>query len=230
MPTAEIKVDKSTTTKSFANLSIISWNVCEARASEAAPDLDQRTQVASKLIREEVLCPRLAAHSPNSSFEQKLPDVVALQECPTGTWGQEEFGPYGYVSMGTQLSHCGWVDLLILRELADNARPIPLKINSADNLPSVACVLVLPNKTEVAFSSSHLSPFKDGAADRAQEYRKLTEIVTKECSNCVMMGDYNMRQSEDSVFENMSGGGWIDAWKGCGANPSLKFTWDTFTK
>ena len=145
-------------------------------------------------------------------------------------WGQEEFGPYGYVSMGTQLSHCGWVDLLILKELADNARPIPLKINSADNLPSVACVLVLPNKTEVAFSSSHLSPFKDGAADRAQEYRKLTEIVTKECSNCVMMGDYNMRQSEDSVFENMSGGGWIDAWKGCGANPSLKFTWDTFTK
>lgn len=116
------------------------------------------------------------------------------------------------------------------KELADNARQIPLKIKSVDNLPSAACVLVLPDKTKVAFSSSHLSPFKIAQQIEPKEYRKLNEAVTKECSNCVMLGDYNMRQTEDSTFENMSDGGWEHAWKGCGANPSLKFTWDTFTK
>ena len=157
LPSAANKTYENTA-KSFVNLSVISWNICEARTSESAPNLDQRTQVAFKLIREECL----AAHPQNASSERKLPDVIALQECPFDTWGQEEFGSYGYVSMGTQSSHCGWVDLLIRKELADNARPIPLKIDSADNLPSVACVLVFPDKTEVAFSSSHLSPFKDG--------------------------------------------------------------------
>ena len=68
-----------------------------------------------------------------------------------------------HVSMGTQSTHCGWVDLLILKELADTAKLIPWNI-TANNVPSVACMLVLPYKTEVAFSSSHLSPFNDGAA------------------------------------------------------------------
>lgn len=204
-----------TTSSSFLSITAISWNICEAKASAAAPNPEQRRHESSRLIREECLTALLST-----------PDVIALQECPSRDWGQKEFGSFGYVSMGTQMSHCGWVDLLIRRELKDNSKPIQLNWK----LPSVACVITLPNNTEVAFSSSHLSPFNDGARERASEFAELAETMTSVCSQCVMLGDYNMRQSEDYAFENMSGQEWVDAWKECGSNPMLKFTWDTFTK
>lgn len=198
---------------SFHHLTCVSWNICEASASAAAPDKGQRIREASRLIREECL-------------SDCTPDVIALQECPTAKWGLEAFGSLGYISMGTQTSHCGWVDLLVRKELTRDAHPIEL----GNTLPSVACTITLFDDTKVAFSSSHLSPFAEGASNRAKEYQQLTESVLKECANCVMLGDYNMRQNEDRAFERMTGGGWIDAWKGCGADNYQKFTWDSCTK
>lgn len=186
---------------SSLKLTFVSWNICEAKASAAAPDPTQRTQHASLLIREEFLSSCSAEHRISS----KLPDIIALQECPSPSWGQEAFVPFGYTSMGTKMSHCGWVDLLVCQDLAHNSRPINL--GSWLDLPSVACVVTLLNQTDIAVSSSDLAPFGDGASERAEEFSELAKVVTKECSNCVMLGDYNMRQSEDRTFENMCGGG-----------------------
>eukprot|EP00986_Skeletonema_menzelii_P018964 scaffold27037_cov134-Skeletonema_menzelii.AAC.11 len=41
----------------------------------------------------------------------------------------------------------------------------------------------------------------------------------------ILLGDYNMRQSEDTSIENILG---IDAWKAAGSNYRSKFTWDSF--
>jgi len=42
----------------------------------------------------------------------------------------------------------------------------------------------------------------------------------------ILLGDYNMRQSEDKAIENILG---IDAWKAAGSNYRNKFTWDSFS-
>lgn len=127
--------------------------------------------------------------------------------------------------MGTQSSHCGYVDLLLKEELARRSRPI---VSRRGNLPSVATTIILPNRTRIAVSSSHLAPFKEGSSTRAMQCETLMKIMTEECDNCILLGDFNMRAFEDKTTENLCGGEWIDAWKGCGSNVGVKFTWDSF--
>ncbi len=122
---------------------------------------------------------------------------------------------------GTTLSHCGYVDLLLKKQLAEQSRPISLD----EHLASVACRIVLPNKTTISVSSSHLAPFKDGAGTRLRQCQHLKESLRQESDNMILLGDYNMRQSEDTAIENILG---IDAWKAAGSNYRSKFTWDSF--
>eukprot|EP00984_Skeletonema_dohrnii_P019519 scaffold9347_cov195-Skeletonema_dohrnii-CCMP3373.AAC.5 len=196
-------------------LSIVSWNIAEAAPSFAAPCFDTRSRDAPRLIRECIL---------GSGRSSRPPDIIALQECPYPSFGTETFVEQGYVSAGgTTLSHCGYVDLLLKKQLAENSRPISLD----RNLSSVACRIALPNQTTISVSSSHLAPFKHGAGTRLRQCQNLKESLHQESgNNMILLGDYNMRQSEDKAIENILG---IDAWKAAGSNYRNKFTWDSFS-
>ena len=75
-------------------LTLLSWNISNAKPSFSAPNIHQRAQDAPRLIREECL--------------RYTPDIIALQECPYPQFGTEEFTDDGYISAGTQQSHCGY--------------------------------------------------------------------------------------------------------------------------
>mmetsp|Transcript_24730 Transcript_24730/g.51791 ORF Transcript_24730/g.51791 Transcript_24730/m.51791 type:complete len:344 (+) Transcript_24730:66-1097(+) len=232
-------------------LTILSWNISNAQPSSSSPNPHQRARESSRLIR--LACLEANAGTPPSSrrpstsstsshgsrTRQSPPDIIALQESPYPTWGDEEFGSSGYVSMGTQMTHCGYVDLLLRSELARTSRPLPLRVGAqstqqsvisdiAVNLPSVATTILLPNRTRVAVSSSHLAPFKENEALRAYQCQSLMKILSDECDNCIVIGDMNMRASEDKMVEKFDNKSWIDAWKECGSDKSVKFTWDSF--
>ena len=204
-------------------LTLLSWNISNAHPSYSTPDSARRSEESPRLIREECLRPNANANAPSSP-----PDIIALQECPYPSFGEEEFGQSGYVSMGTQQSHCGYVDLLVRKELAigNNARPI--RTVREHNLPSVAATIVLPNETKIAASSSHLAPFKDGAFQRITQCMTLMDLLNDQADNCILLGDFNTRAAEDSGIENACGGGWIDAWKETGSKSDAKFSWNSF--
>lgn len=191
---------------------MVSWNIAEAVPSFSAPSFSKRERDAPRLIRDCVL---------SLGKNKRRPDIIALQESPYPSFGTEIFSEQGYVSVGgTKLSHCAYVDLLLMKELAEQAKPISLR----SDLPSVACRVLLPNKTTISVSSSHLAPFKTGARIRLKQCQDLRESLLRESANMISLGDYNARQIEDKDMENLLG---IDAWKAAGSNRN-KFTWDSF--
>jgi endonuclease/exonuclease/phosphatase family metal-dependent hydrolase len=191
-------------------LTVVSWNIAEAAPSFSASDSIRREREAPRLIRECILGGR------------DRPDIIALQECPYPSFGTETFAEQGYVSVsGATRSHCGYVDLLLKKQLAERSRPISLR----SDLSSVASRIILPNKTVISVSSSHLAPFKTGARQRVIQCQYLVESLRHESDNMIFLGDYNARQSEDSAIENLLG---IDAWKAAGSKFRNKFTWDSF--
>ena len=151
--------------------------------------------------------------------------------------------------MGTRPSHCGYVDLLVRGGLTatmtttttttggdcDDARrrrrrrPTATAISTERyGLPSVAAAIEFPNGAIVAVSSSHLAPFKDGAQHRLVQCAMLMSLMSERADDCVLLGDFNARASEDRGMEGSDGGGWIDAWKCTGSRSGDKFTWDSF--
>lgn len=208
-------------------LTIVSWNIANAQPSAAADCPSLRSQELPRLLTDEILRSHFF-NSPNqqaSSQSQpyRHPDVIALQESPSPSWATNVFTQFGFTSIGTQMSHSGYCDLLVSAELAQQASPL---LGMRD-VPAVAATVVLPNDIKVAVSSCHLSPFGEGAYDRQVESEEIMQAMSKESSNCILMGDFNMRQAEDKTVENLCGGGWIDAWKAGGSNKQLKFTWDS---
>eukprot|EP00984_Skeletonema_dohrnii_P020348 scaffold9889_cov96-Skeletonema_dohrnii-CCMP3373.AAC.2 len=190
------------------SLTIVSWNINEAKCSNVAPDPTLRTREAPRLIREEIL--------------RSQPDVIALQESPNPLFGTEKFA--GYVSVaGTAQSHSGHVDLLVRRELASGAKQISLQ-----HIPAVAATLTLQNRTRIAIASLHLAPSKELAAERIHECESIMKKLTSRAQGVILAGDFNMRQSEDKTTEKLCGGNWVDAWKeATNSNPKKKFTWNT---
>jgi len=190
------------------SLTIVSWNINEAKCSNVAPDPALRTREAPRLIREEIL--------------RSQPDVIALQESPNPLFGTEKFA--GYVSVaGTAQSHSGHVDLLVKRELASDAKQISLQ-----HIPAVAATFTLQNRTRIAIASLHLAPSKELAAERIHECESIMKKFTSRAQDVILAGDFNMRQSEDKTTEKLCGGNWVDAWKeATSSNPNKKFTWNT---
>ena len=196
-------------------LTLLSWNISKTQPSFSAPNFTQRSRDSPRLIREECL------------HRTPSPDIIALQECPYPSFGDEEFGPSGYVSVGTNPSHFGYVDLLVRKGLTEgNVQPMATVQES--RLPSVAATIELPNETKINVSSSHLAPFKDGAYERYTQCMNLMNLLNWQTDNCILMGDFNMRMAEDEGVENLWDGGWIDAWKETGSNSATKFTWNSY--
>lgn len=214
-------------------LTLLSWNLSNASPSCMAPDTAQRARRAPFLIRDECVL--------------SSPDIIALQECPSPSFGRDVFGSHGYISMGTRPSHCGYVDLLVREGLTMSSSSTTVAAEARKrkrpstgtttimtdfyNLPSVACHIDLPNGVTIAVSSSHLAPFKDGASERLAQCTTLMKLMTQNggtIDNCILLGDFNARAAEDIKIENAVGGKWLDAWKCTGSDPNTKFTWDSF--
>ncbi|KAL7537238.1 hypothetical protein ACHAXR_007682 [Thalassiosira sp. AJA248-18] len=227
-------------------LSIISWNISQIPLSDvsaAAPDPALRAQDSSRLICEECLRPHFASQQQDGNTH--LPDIIALQECPDEQWGSMVFGQIGYISMGTQESHSGFVDLLIRKDFASQriwmtkdgtwcgGRLERNEHSSYDDhykeeLPCVSAIITLPNSTQVAVASNHLEAGTRGASSRSHQCKLLMELLAKKTENVILIGDFNMRQKEDKKTENLVGGGWLDAWKeGSGASQEKKMTWNS---
>ena len=182
-------------------LVVVSWNIANAEPSCSAPDRRQRAEEAPMLIKRE--CQRQRFGVQGEDDITLKPDIIALQECPSPSFGTEVFGP-DYKSMGQRESHSGYCELLIRNDFSAEA---------IDMLtPSVAALVTLPNKTRLAVASCHLSPFNDGAEERKQQCTGLTRVLAEASSNILLMGDFNMRQSEDFVVLSVGGRGWNDAW------------------
>lgn len=129
-------------------LTLVSWNIAEMKPSRSAPrgrsNEIRREVEARRLIRETCLLhfqdggsnaasssstsdvqvppsSRLGTTNASTSSSPSSPDIIALQECPYPSFGQYEFGPHGYISAGTRASHCGYVDLLVRKELISSS-------------------------------------------------------------------------------------------------------------
>ena len=85
-------------------------------------------------------------------LSSRLQEIAGPRDNNEPSWGDKVFGQYGYVSVGTQSSHCGMVDLLVRQDFT------PKRVQ-LDDLPSVAAIVTLPNRTKMAIASNHLAPF-----------------------------------------------------------------------
>jgi endonuclease/exonuclease/phosphatase family metal-dependent hydrolase len=179
------------------SLKVLTWNIAECRPSHDAPDcFDCETAILRQIVNHE-------AH------------ILCLQECPSESWIPPELLE-SYALVGSAPSHCGMTQLWIHNTLDhQQLETIPP--------PSVAATVLLGDQI-VGISSSHLTPFKEGASHRLQQATNLYQLLSEVTPNFIMAGDFNMRQAEDCKVERL---GLHDVFKLAGAPKHAKFTWDS---
>ena len=237
--------------QSLPSLNLVSWNVSLALPSHSSPDPSRRAREAPRLIREECLLRGGLAGGvgggrvgddddvgDGACADRQLPDVIALQECPRPSFGIDLFGSDGYVSAGTQPSHCGYVDLLLRRELltashdddVENDEPRFRPVSHPKySLPAVSASFDLPCGTSVSVSSCHLAPSKGYGEVRMAQCHALMDLLADATDDCILLGDTNLREAEGDAVIRSRDDEWIDAWRACGSDKDSKFTWDSFS-
>ena len=112
-------------------------------------------------------------------LSSRLQEIAGPRDSNEPSWGDKVFGQYGYVSIGTRHSHCGMADLLVRQDFA------PQRIQ-VDNLPSVAAILTLTNKTKIAIASNHLAP--SGKRKSRYVVYELLCVVRRNLSLTILFG------------------------------------------
>ena len=150
------------------------------------------------------------------------PDVIALQESPSESWGNDTFAPAGYRSCGTARSHCflNPVDLLIKMSIVSDGSFQSIALG---NLPAVAVTVTLACGMDISIASCHLAPFGDAEAAPIRLHQMTHLIHQIPTAEYVILGDMNMRQAEDKNVEAL---GLTEAWKVAGTKEN-KFTWNS---
>mmetsp|Transcript_22266 Transcript_22266/g.44829 ORF Transcript_22266/g.44829 Transcript_22266/m.44829 type:complete len:635 (-) Transcript_22266:2247-4151(-) len=205
------------------SLVLVSWNISSSQSSAIAPNPQLRAAEAPRLIREEIL--------------RSQPDIIVLQETLCPSYGSDHYSSSGYVSMGSQTAwvtqkHVSldgtYIDLLVKRELASNAQRITFQTFETNELPAVAAIITLPNRTRIAVASLHLPHTKEAAPIRKRLCSAIMEqLSTQQCEGIILAGDFNMRKFEDNGTEQLCGGNWVDAWKAVTrSNYRKEYTWD----
>lgn len=201
-------------------LRVASMNVSGCRPSAVAPQSWSSEKQQSALEFE--------------LFRRSMPDILALQECPSATWAEEAFPKYR--ALGSALSHAGFVTLMLQR---DAPFRLVQKLAFGDrNLPAVIAELAVADNSESRFfvGSVHLEPFTTGENVRQDQLLALLAAMDKASSTpssdetkaLVLAGDTNMRVKEDSFAEQVLH--LRDAWKESGADAATKFTWNTIDR
>ena len=217
---ADLDLDEDRDARSLV---VVSWNISSSKFSAIAPNFQVREAEAPRLIREEIF--------------RSQPDIIALQETLCPSYGKDHYLPSGYVSLGTQTAWVAkrnvslggtYIDLLVKRELASNAQRFMLQKFEMNELPAVAAIITLPNRTRIAVASLHLPHTKEAAPVRKRLCNAIMEqLATQQCEGIILTGDFNMRKFEDKGTENLCGGNWVDAWKAVTRSNSTKeLTWD----
>ena len=202
----------------FTSLRIVSMNIAGCVPSAEAPPSWDKLQ-SSHAIRQELL--------------KSDPDIIALQECPTGKgrsaaqWSESLL--QGYKAMGSTPAHADNVVLLVRNTLASKATTISLQ---GLRLPCVMIQLEIggnPNNNNngsrhvIAIASCHLAPFAHGSYQRQNQIE--TILYKASPIPLIITGDTNMRETEDKIMENQFQ--LLDAWKLAGSNPTTQYSWDT---
>jgi endonuclease/exonuclease/phosphatase family metal-dependent hydrolase len=115
-----------------------------------------------------------------AEVEAHAPDIICLQECPS-----ERFTLPDYKQWSAVRTHCGFTSIYTRADVI--ARPL--------DAPFPAIVI-----DGVAYVSVHLAPSKRNAARRCEQIHDLLDVVE---GACVIVGDWNLRNSEVSSFERM---------------------------
>ncbi len=206
------------------SLVFVSWNISSSQSSAIAPNPQLRAAEAPQLIREEIL--------------QSKPDIIALQDTLYPLYGNDHYSSSGYVSMGSQTAWSAtkknvsldgtYIDLLVKRELANDAQRITFETFQMQELPASAAIIALPNRTRIAVASLHLPRMKEAAPLRKRLCSAIMEqLASQQCEGVIIAGNFNMRKFEDKGTEQLCGGDWVDAWKAVtGSNYRKEFTWD----
>lgn len=171
-----------------ARLKILSWNIAELIASQAAPEgWGSNSQIRG--VRRTVR----AEH----------PDVLLLQECPRHGF---ELDLEGYVRCGSTSSHCGHVCTYVRRDLkrspaaAETALEVAQVIAFPD-LPAIGVLLSLEDVGTLCVVNCHLAPHGHGAATRAEQVAAIGSALSNSSKMAVpdaviLAGDCNMRNHE----------------------------------
>jgi len=149
-------------------------------------------------------------------------DVIALQECPGGArWARDHFP--GYRVLGATYSHADQVILLVRDGLKSPSAPSGER--AVTGLPAVIAELELGSRNSLLVASVHLEPFERGDRKRQSQMRSLLDIADSKSSPILILGDTNMRDTEDEAMEDELG--LQDIWKLAGQRDESRFTWDT---
>ena len=187
----------------------VSFNVAGCVPSKEAPE-SWSINVVTEAIVKEVL--------------RYDPDIIALQEYPTGDPAKLLQTFPSYQIMGSTLSHADHVVLLVKKGIS--ARPVLLSTAFDFEIPVVLAELNYKQR-KLLVGSVHLAPFESGSVERQMQVEAILKYAkTKDESIPVIFaGDTNMREREDDVMENDLG--LLDVWKLSGSPRESKFTWDT---
>ena len=188
--------------------SILTWNISQAKASNAAPrdwkesGSSENRMVIANLIR---------SHNP---------DILALQEVPDPSWLPMIVSFDSYIPLGSVQTHCGFTTLLIRPKLAKNIRYV-FQVG-----PSIIAFWK-ERSMMISLSSSHLHPGKEGHIERLQQFTALWNCARQQqATHMVFTGDMNMRGHEDQHVESLCQPPLVDIWKQIGT-PKNKWTWNT---
>ena len=149
-------------------------------------------------------------------------DVIALQECPGGArWARDHFP--GYSVLGATYSHADQVMLMVRDGLKSS--PTSSGERAVASLPAVVAELELDANVSLLVASVHLEPFERGDRKRQSQMRSLLNFAESKSSPILIMGDTNMRDTEDGAMEDELG--LQDIWKLAGERDESRYTWDT---
>lgn len=190
------------------DFSILSWNISQAKPSEAAPhhwkekDSTENRSAIQKLIL------------------NHKPDILALQEIPEPSWLPMLVSFDSYIPLGCAPSHCGYTALLMRPKIAQHVQQV-FQVG-----PSIIAFWK-QGKKNISISSSHLFPGKNGAYERYKQLKALWDCAQRQKStHTIMAGDMNVRSQESSSIEALSTPPLIDIWSILGTKKN-KWTWNT---
>jgi len=175
--------------------SVLSWNIALCKPSnEATWSRDENARRIEQCITE------------------KGADVLCIQEAPSCDYWEGTALGETYNVVGSVETHCGFTMVLVKA----STLALRLEIRGA---PAIGAIV-----DGVAYISMHLAPTKINANERIKQMCNIMASMPPSVQDFVVVGDSNMRKTEDTAFEGIGLG---DAWKMTGQLKRKEHTWNS---